>query len=57
MSRYRIVKSVLLGVCGTGTAVAISYNKLVKERKVNASWTTHHATPEPVQKWDDNWDR
>ena len=56
MVRAKLLRTVLIGigVTGAGTVVALKYED---RHTVNASWTTHHASPEPAQKWDDNWDK
>lgn len=56
MTSSRLLKTILvgIGVTGAGTAAAVKY---AEKQRVHASWTTHHATPEPTHKWDDNWDK
>ncbi|XP_067931652.1 serine/threonine-protein phosphatase PGAM5, mitochondrial-like isoform X2 [Watersipora subatra] len=43
------------GVIG-GTALLIG-GKWKEKQGLKASWTTNHNTPEPLYKWDNNWDK
>jgi len=44
----------ITGIVGAGSLVMIK--EYYEKTRVKASWTTHHNTPEPSRKWDDNWD-
>lgn len=58
MSSARFIRSAvygLIGLGGVGTSVVL-INDTLNKHTVNASYTTHHNTPEPTYKWDDNWD-
>jgi len=44
----------ITGIVGAGSLVMIKEH--YEKSRVKASWTTHHNTPEPSRKWDDNWD-
>ncbi|KAF6018370.1 hypothetical protein EB796_023306 [Bugula neritina] len=44
----------ITGIVGAGSLVMIK--EYYEKSRVKASWTTHHNTPEPSRKWDDNWD-
>lgn len=52
MGSLKVVIATVVG--GTGLALASHWEE---KRSVNASWTTHYNTPEPVYKWDNNWDK
>ena len=56
MPSFSAGKTIVVGLV-TGAAGLLIGNEWKEKLRVKASWTTHHNTPEPLYKWDTNWDK